>query len=66
MLGTANGAVTGFRTLLREIRLGGIIVRNVEAVVLPQGALSISLLGNSFLGKLQGYEVRTGRMELRG
>ena len=65
-LGTANGAVTGFQTTLREIRLGDIVVRNVEAVVLPEGALSISLLGNSFLGKLQGYEVQTGRMVLRG
>lgn len=66
MLSTANGAVMGFQTTLREIRLGEIIVRNVEAVVLPAGALSMSLLGNSFLSKLQGYEVQTGRMVLRG
>ena len=66
MLSTANGTVVGFRTTLREIRLGDIVVRNVEAVVLPEGALSMSLLGNSFLGKLQGYEVQTGRMVLRG
>lgn len=66
MLSTANGDVTGFRTVLREIRLGDIVVRNVEAVVLPERALSMSLLGNSFLGKLQGYEVQTGRMVLRG
>ena len=65
-LGTANGAVTGFQTTLREIRLGDIVVRNVEAIVLPEGALSISLLGNSFLGNLRGYEVQTGRMVLRG
>jgi aspartyl protease family protein len=66
MLSTANGSVSGFRTVLREIRLGEIVVRNVEAVVLPKGALGISLLGNSFLGKLTGYEVQTGRMVLRG
>ncbi len=65
-LGTANGSVTGFRTVIREIRLGGIVVRDVDAVVLPKGALGISLLGNSFLGKLGGYEVQTGRMVLRG
>lgn len=65
-LSTANGTVTGYRTLLREIRLGEIVVRNVEAVVLPERALSMSLLGNSFLSKLQGYEVQTGRMVLRG
>lgn len=66
MLSTANGTVTGYRTVLREIRLGDIVVRNVDAVVLPERALSMSLLGNSFLGKLQGYEVQTGRMVLRG
>uniref|UniRef100_A0A9E7ZMB7 TIGR02281 family clan AA aspartic protease n=1 Tax=Bosea sp. NBC_00436 TaxID=2969620 RepID=A0A9E7ZMB7_9HYPH len=66
MLSTANGAVAGFRATLREIRLGDIVVRNVDAVVLPAGALSMSLLGNSFLSKLQGYEVQTGRMVLRG
>lgn len=65
-LNTANGVVRGARVMLREIRLGDILVRNVEAVVLPAGALSMSLLGTSFLGKLRGYEVQTGRMVLRG
>lgn len=66
LLSTANGTVTAIRTLLREVRLGDIVVRNVDAVVMPPGALGMSLLGNSFLGKLQGYEVQTGRMVLRG
>ena len=65
-LSTANGTVRGARVNLREVRLGSILVRNVEAVVLPDGALSMSLLGTSFLGKLKGYEVQTGRMVLRG
>lgn len=66
VLSTANGVVKGARVNLREVRLGDILVRNVDAVVLPDGALSMSLLGTSFLGKLQGYEVQTGRMVLRG
>lgn len=65
-LGTANGTVKAARTTLREVRLGGIVIRNVEAVVLPEGALGVSLLGASFLGKLKGYEVQAGRMVLRG
>jgi aspartyl protease family protein len=65
-LSTANGTVRGARVNLREVRLGSILVRNVDAVVLPEGALSMSLLGTSFLGKLRGYEVQTGRMVLRG
>jgi aspartyl protease family protein len=65
-LSTANGTVRAARVMLREVRLGEIVVRNVEAVVMPPGALTMSLLGTSFLGKLQGYEVQTGRMVLRG
>jgi len=65
-LGTANGVVRGARTMLREVRLGDISVRDVEAIVLPAGALSISLLGTSFLRRLRGYEVQGGRMVLRG
>lgn len=65
-LGTANGVVRGARTMLREVRLGDILVRDVEAVVLPAGALSVSLLGTSFLRRLRGYEVQGGRMVLRG
>jgi aspartyl protease family protein len=65
-LGTANGVVKGARVTLRELRLGDILVRDVEAVVLPAGALSVSLLGTSFLRRLRGYEVQGGRMILRG
>jgi len=65
-LGTANGVVRGAKTMLREVRLGDILVRDVEAVVLPAGALSVSLLGTSFLRRLRGYEVQGGRMVLRG
>ncbi|WP_332681379.1 retropepsin-like aspartic protease family protein [Bosea sp. (in: a-proteobacteria)] len=65
-LSTANGVVRGAQVRLREVRLGDILVRDVEAVVLPAGALGMSLLGTSFLRKLSGYEVRGGRMILRG
>lgn len=65
-LNTANGVVRGARVRLREVRLGDILVRDVEAVVLPAGALTMSLLGTSFLRRLAGYEVRGGRMILRG
>ncbi|PZR91660.1 MAG: TIGR02281 family clan AA aspartic protease [Stutzerimonas stutzeri] len=65
-LSTANGMVQGARTKLREMRLGDILVRDVDAIVLPAGALSISLLGTSFLRRLRSYEVQGGRMILRG
>jgi aspartyl protease family protein len=65
-LSTANGVVRGAQVRLREVRLGEIMVRDVEAVVLPAGALRMSLLGTSFLRRLSGYEVQGGRMVLRG
>jgi aspartyl protease family protein len=65
-VGTANGTVPAARVRVREMRLGGITVRDVEAVVLPRGRLETSLLGMSFLRRLRGFEVAAGRMILRG
>ncbi|GJD62124.1 retropepsin-like aspartic protease family protein [Methylobacterium frigidaeris] len=63
---TANGTVPAARVRVREMRLGGITVRDVEALVLPGGRLETSLLGMSFLRRLRGFEVAAGRMILRG
>jgi aspartyl protease family protein len=48
-----------------EMRIGGIVVRNVEAVVAPRGGLSTSLLGMSFLRRLGGFDLAKGRLILR-
>ena len=37
---------------------------NVQAVVMPPGALSINLLGMSFLGKLSRFEAGGGQLVL--
>src|SRR5262249_52771909 len=55
-IATANGAISAAAIVLDHIRLGQIDVYNVEAVVMPPGALSINLLGMSFLGKLSRFE----------
>ncbi len=39
-------------------------MRDVAAVVLPNGALSDNLLGLSFLSRLRHYEYSDGRMIL--
>ena len=65
-MSTANGVVTARRVTVREMKLGGILMRDVEAVVMPPGALSVSLLGTSFLRRLRSYGVEGGRMVLRG
>jgi aspartyl protease family protein len=47
-MGTANGAVRGWRLRLDSVRIGGLEARGVDAVVTPQ-AMPFVQLGNSFL-----------------
>ena len=61
---TANGTIKAARTRLAMVELGGIVVRDVDAMVLPDEALSENLLGASFLSKLKRYEYANGKMVL--
>lgn len=63
---TANGTVAVAPIRLREVRIGGIRVRDVDAVVVPRGQLGTALLGMSFLRRLKGFGVEAGRLTLRG
>jgi aspartyl protease family protein len=40
-------------------------VRDVEGVVLPEGALRGSLLGMSFLGRLSSFRIENGVLYLK-
>ncbi|PSC03539.1 TIGR02281 family clan AA aspartic protease [Alsobacter soli] len=62
-VGTANGTVKAAPVTLREVRLDAIVLRDVEAMVLPEGRLQGTLLGMSFLRRL-GMEVAQGRLVL--
>jgi len=64
MLKTANGVVRAAPTTLGMVEIGGIIVRDVVAVVMPDGALSENLLGMSFLTRLRHFEYSEGKMVL--
>ena len=55
-ISTANGVVNVASVTLDEVRLGSVSVRGVEAVVIPGDALSVSLLGMSFLNRLSRFE----------
>lgn len=61
---TANGTIKGARTRLSEVNVGGLIVRDVEAMVLPDEALSENLLGLSYLSKLKRFEFAGGKLVL--
>ena len=61
---TANGTVKAAPTRLAMVEIGGLIVRDVDAMVLPDEALSENLLGLSFLSKLKRFEYANGKMVL--
>jgi len=61
---TANGTVKAAPTRLAMVDIGGLIVRDVDAMVLPDEALSENLLGLSFLSKLKRFEYANGKLVL--
>ena len=60
---TANGAIKAAPARI-AIDLGGLVVRDVDAMVLPDAALSDNLLGLSFLSRLKRFEYASGRLVL--
>jgi aspartyl protease family protein len=60
----AGGAVHGVRVTLDRVQLGELEVRGVEAIVVPD--LRISLLGQSFLGRVGRVEITGAEMVLGG
>ncbi|KQV31924.1 aspartyl protease [Rhizobium sp. Root1203] len=62
---TANGQTKAAHVTLDRVEIGGIRVRNVEAFVLKDDALSSTLVGMSFLQKLASYSVADGSLSLK-
>lgn len=63
---TANGRTVAARVRLDKVAIGPLDRRGVDALVAPQGALSQSLLGMSFLSRLRSYEFSGDFLTLRG
>ena len=61
---TANGIASVAAVTLDQIAVKGISVRNVEGVVMRKGAMRGTLLGMSFLGRLQNFRVERGALYL--
>jgi aspartyl protease family protein len=61
---TANGKVRAARARLAMVDIAGLVVRDVDAMVLPDEALSENLLGLSFLSRLRRFEYANGQMVL--
>jgi aspartyl protease family protein len=63
---TANGRTRAAPVTLDRIAVGGLIERSVPALVAQPGQLKNSLLGMTFLNRLEGWEVRGDRLRMRG
>lgn len=61
---TANGKTNAYRVIIDEIIIEDVVVSNVEAVVLEDEALSSTLLGMSFLSKLERFEITGNTLTL--
>ncbi len=62
---TANGTSYAARVQLRDVNVGDIGLRRVEALIAKPGALHQSLLGMSFLSRLRSYEFSGDFLTLR-
>jgi aspartyl protease family protein len=61
-MSTANGQAHAAPVRLREVRLGQLSIEDVQGVV--QDGLPISLLGMSFLKRVESWEMRDGVLTL--
>ncbi|MBK9083595.1 MAG: TIGR02281 family clan AA aspartic protease [Rhizobiales bacterium] len=57
---TANGEAKYALTKIPEIRIDTIVLHDVDAAVMPKGAMQGSLLGMTFLKRLSGFEIVNG------
>lgn len=61
---TANGTVAAARVVLRRVELQSIRIDKVQALVLDDDALGMTLIGMSFLNRLASYRVTDGILTL--
>jgi aspartyl protease family protein len=62
---TANGRARAAPVTLQSLAVGGIVERSVPALIAQPGQLHTSLLGMSFLNRLESWEVRGDQLLLR-
>jgi aspartyl protease family protein len=63
---TAGGHTKAARLWLDRLVIGKLVERSVPALVVPHGQMKTNLLGMSFLDRLEGFEVRSDQLMLRG
>jgi aspartyl protease family protein len=63
---TANGRTQAASVTLDRLAVGGLVERSVPALIARPGQLRTSLLGMSFLNRLESWEVRGDKLIMRG
>jgi aspartyl protease family protein len=63
---TANGRTRAAAVTLERVGVGSIVEHAVPALIAQPGQLKISLLGMSFLNRLDSYSVTSDKLILRG
>jgi aspartyl protease family protein len=63
---TANGRTRAAQVTVERLTVGDLTERSVPALVVQPGLLKESLLGMSFLNRLESWEVRGDKLRLRG
>jgi aspartyl protease family protein len=63
---TANGRTQAASVTLDRLAVGGLVERNIPALIARPGQLRTSLLGMSFLNRLESWEVRGDKLIMRG
>jgi aspartyl protease family protein len=59
---TANGVIAVAPVRLSSLEVNGIRIYDVGAVVIPDRALNVNLLGMSFLSRVRRFEMANGRL----
>ena len=62
MISTANGMSSAAPVMLTEVRIGGIRLNDVQALIVPGKALPFNLLGMTFLSRLSSFQVTRDRL----
>jgi len=63
---TANGRTRAAPVTLDRLAVGRVVERSVPALIAQPGQLKVSLLGMSFLDRLESWEVRGETLRMRG
>jgi aspartyl protease family protein len=65
-LETANGRTRAAPVTIDRLAVGNIVERSVPALIVPSSQLRTNLLGMTFLNRLESWQVKGDRLQMRG